>query len=126
MSKKIILTADAPAPVGPYNQAVQSGHLLFCAGQIPLTADGQPVDGDVAAQTEQIFVNIKAVLAQAGATLDHVVKTTVYLTTMDDFKAMNAVYAKHFKEGFEPARSTVAVAGLPLGFQVEIEVIAEL
>ena len=126
MSKKIILTPDAPAPVGPYNQAVQSGNLLFCAGQIPLTADGHSVDGDVTAQTEQIFVNIKAVLAKAGATLDHVVKTSVFLTTMDDFKEMNAVYAKYFKEGFEPARSTVAVAGLPLGFKVEIEVIAEL
>ncbi|MBZ0166679.1 MAG: Rid family detoxifying hydrolase [Candidatus Omnitrophica bacterium] len=126
MTKKIILTAGAPAPVGPYNQAVLSGNTLYCAGQIPLTKNGQKVAGGVAEQTEQVFANIKAVLTEAGATLDHVVKTTVFLTSMDDFPEMNKVYARHFKEGLAPARSTVAVAALPLGVAVEIEVIATL
>lgn len=126
MTTKIILTNGAPAPVGPYSQAVLSGNTLYCAGQIPLTKDGQKISGGVTEQTEQIFANIKAVLTEAGATLDHVVKTTVYLTSMDDFPAMNKVYAQHFKEGRAPARSTVAVAALPLGVAVEIEVIAVL
>ncbi len=126
MNKKIILTDAAPAPVGPYSQAVLSGGLLFCAGQIPLTPEGTVVDGDVAAQTEQVFANIKAVLAAAGATLDHVVKTTVFLQSMDDFAAMNGVYARHFKDGLEPARSAVEVARLPKDVRVEIEVIAQV
>ena len=122
--KKIITTTDAPAAVGPYSQAVAVGGLLFCAGQIPLDpVTGEIVPGDVAAQTDRVCRNIAAVLAANGMTFSHVVKTTVFLTDMTDFGAMNAVYAKFFTEPF-PARSTVAVAGLPRGAQVEIEVVA--
>ncbi len=122
--KKIIATADAPASVGPYSQAVAVGGLLFCAGQIPLDpATGEMVAGDVAAQTERVCANIAAVLKADGKTFANVVKTTVFLADMAHFAAMNAVYATYFTEPF-PARSTVAVAGLPRGAQVEIEVVA--
>ena len=122
--KRISSTNSAPKAVGPYSQAVAFGNLLFCAGQIPLDpATGELVAGDVTAQTERVCENIRAVLAANGMTLADVVKTTVFLLTMDDFAAMNAVYAKHFPEPF-PARSTVAVAGLPRGARVEIEVTA--
>ena len=122
--KRIISTDSAPKAVGPYSQAVAFGNLLFCAGQIPLDpATGELVAGDVAAQAERVCENIRAVLAANSMTLADVVKTTVFLLTMEDFAAMNAVYAKHFPEPF-PARSTVAVAGLPRGARVEIEVTA--
>ena len=122
--KRIISTDSAPKAVGPYSQAVAFGNLMFCAGQIPLDpATGELVAGDVAAQAERVCENIRAVLAANSMTLADVVKTTVFLLTMDDFAAMNAVYAKHFPEPF-PARSTVAVAGLPRGARVEIEVTA--
>lgn len=124
MSKQIILTANAPAPVGPYSQAVRSGDLLFCAGQIPLTKDGRLIEGDVTAQTEQVFTNIQAVLAAAGLNLEHVIKTTVFLKSMEDFQAMNAVYARYFAADTAPARSAVEVARLPKDVLVEIEVIA--
>jgi len=122
--KRIIATSDAPAAVGPYSQAVAVGGMLFCAGQIPLDpATGEMVSGDVAAQTERVCANVAAVLQANGMTFANVVKTTVFLTDMANFSAMNAVYAKHFTEPF-PARSTVAVAALPRGSAVEIEVIA--
>lgn len=122
--KKVIATAEAPAAVGPYSQAISVGGLLFCAGQIPLDpTTGEIVAGDVAAQTERVCANIAAVLKADGKTFADVVKATVFLTDMAHFAAMNAVYAKYFTEPF-PARSTVAVAGLPRGAQVEIEVIA--
>ena len=122
--KKTIATSEAPAAVGPYSQAVAVGGLLFCAGQIPLDpATGEIVAGDVAAQTERVCANIAAVLKADGKTFANVVKTTVFLTDMANFAAMNAVYANYFTEPF-PARSTVAVAGLPRGAQVEIEVVA--
>ena len=122
--KKVISSPDAPAAVGPYSQAVLVNGMLFCAGQIPLDpATGEIVAGDVAAQTERVCENIGAVLKAAGMTFANVVKTTVFLTDMASFGAMNAVYAKYFTEPF-PARSTVAVAGLPRGAQVEIEVVA--
>ena len=122
--KKVIATPDAPAAVGPYSQAVAVGGLLFCAGQIPLDpATGEIVGGDVAAQTERVCANIAAVLKAGGMTFANVVKTTVFLTDMAHFAAMNAVYAKYFTEPF-PARSTVAVVGLPRGAMVEIEVVA--
>ena len=124
--KKIIATTEAPAAVGPYSQAVAVGGLLFCAGQIPLDpATGEIVPGDVPAQTERVCQNIAAVLKANDMTFTHVVKTTVFLTSMGDFPAMNAVYAKFFTEPF-PARSTVAVVGLPRGAQVEIEVVASV
>ena len=122
--KKVISTHEAPAAVGPYSQAVQVGGLLYCAGQIPLDpVTGEIVAGDIAAQTERVCANIAAVLKAGGMTFTNVVKATVFLTDMANFAAMNAVYAKYFTEPF-PARSTVAVAGLPRGAQVEIEVVA--
>lgn len=122
--KRIIATDAAPKAVGPYSQAVALGDLLFCAGQIPLDpVTGEIVGNDVATQAERVCENVKAVLAANEMTFSHVLKATVFLTTMDDFAAMNAVYARYFTEPF-PARSTVAVAGLPRGAKVEIEVTA--
>ena len=123
---KTLSAPGAPAAVGPYSHAVRAGGLLFCSGQVALDAEtGALVGGDVAAQTEKVFANVRAVLAAAGLTLADVAKTTVYLRTMNDFAAMNAVYAEAFGE-HRPARSTVAVAGLPVGARVEIEVTALL
>src|SRR5215207_7330222 len=122
--KQSIATAAAPQAVGPYSQAIAFGNLLFCAGQIPLDPQSGELRGaDVTAQTERVCENIRGVLAARGLSFADVVKTTVYLLTMDDFAAMNAVYARHFTEPF-PARSTVAVAALPRGARVEIEVTA--
>jgi 2-iminobutanoate/2-iminopropanoate deaminase len=122
--KKTIATDAAPKAVGPYSQGVAFGNLLFCAGQIPLDPVTCEIVGtDVTSQTERVCENIRGVLAANGMTFADVVKTTVFLTTMDDFAAMNAVYARFFPEPF-PARSTVAVAGLPRGARVEIEVTA--
>ncbi|MCA9398313.1 MAG: RidA family protein [Candidatus Omnitrophica bacterium] len=125
MSKKIIFSEAAPKPVGPYNQAVSAGGFVFLAGQIPLDpSSGKMVDGDVVAQTERVFENIKAVLAKAGLTLENVVKTTVFMQDLAEFAQMNGVYSRYFEEQTAPARSTVQVAGLPLGAKVEIEVVA--
>jgi len=122
--KKVITTPGAPAAVGPYSQAISSGDFLFCAGQIPLDPlTGALVNGDVTAQTTRVLENVKAVLAADGMTFANVVKTTVYLTNLAEFAAMNAVYANYFAEPF-PARSTVQVAALPRGADVEIEVTA--
>ncbi len=122
--KRAIASDRAPKAVGPYSQAVAFGHLLFCAGQIPLDPQtGDLVGEDVTAQTERVIENIKSVLTVNAMTLSDVVKTTVFLTRMDDFAAMNTVYARHFSEPF-PARSTVAVSALPRGAKVEIEVTA--
>ena len=122
--KKIISTSEAPAAVGPYSQAVAVGNLLFCAGQIPLDpATGELVGTDVTAQTERVCQNIIGVLKANDMTFTNVVKTTVFLTDLANFAAMNVVYAKYFTEPF-PARSTIQVAGLPRGAQVEIEVTA--
>jgi len=118
--------SGAPAAVGPYSHAIRANGLLFCSGQVALhPEDGVLVGDDVAAQTHQVFANIRAVLTEASLTLSDIAKTTVYLQTMDDFGAMNAVYAEHFGD-HRPARSTVAVAGLPVGAMVEIEVTAVL
>ncbi len=128
MSKRTrISTNDAPAAIGPYSQAIAAGELVFCSGQIPLDpATGALVDGDVRAQTRQALENLRAVLTAAGSSLDAVVKTTVFLVTMDDFAVMNEVYADFFAgEGNEPpARSTIAVAELPRGARVEVEATA--
>ena len=122
--KRIIATTEAPAAVGPYSQAVAVGDLLFCAGQIPLDpATGEIVGADVTAQTERVCQNIAGVLKANGMTFANAVKVTVFLTDLANFAAMNAVYAKYFTEPF-PARSTIQVAGLPRGSQVEIEVTA--
>ena len=122
--KKIVSTSDAPAAVGPYSQAIRSGNLLFCAGQIPLDPKtGQLVTGDIAIQTRRVLDNISALLKAAHLTFGHVVKTTIFLTDMNDFQTVNDIYATYFREQ-PPARSTVAVAALPKGAKVEIEVIA--
>jgi 2-iminobutanoate/2-iminopropanoate deaminase len=123
MTKTIIKPAGSPAPVGPYNHAVRVGDLLFCSGQIPLKTDGSLVTGDVRAQTEQVLENVKAILGDQKLTFDNVVKTTVFLTNLGDFAAMNEAYARCFTAN-QPARSTIQVAALPRGASVEIEVIA--
>ena len=124
MEKQRIHSNDAPAAVGPYSQAVRVGNFLFTAPQGALHPPGGELVGDaVAAQTEQVMRNLRAVLAAAGPDLAHVAKTTVFLKSMGDFAAMNAVYARHFPEPF-PARSTVEVGALPKGGLVEIECIA--
>lgn len=123
-TKHIIRPAAAPAALGPYNHAVRTGDLLFCAGQIPLDpATGQLVQGDIRAQTERALLNIQAILEAERLTFAHVVKTTVFLTDLADFAAMNEVYARFFTSDF-PARTTVQVAALPKGARVEIEVVA--
>ncbi|MBD2257038.1 RidA family protein [Pseudanabaena sp. FACHB-2040] len=127
MTRKVIQTDKAPAPVGPYNQAIAaSGQLLFVAGQIPLDpVSGQIVgEGDIAAQTEQAIANLSAILEAGGTTLNSVVKTSVFLKDMNDFAAMNAVYAQHFGDESAPARACVEVARLPKDVLVEIECIA--
>lgn len=124
MKLKTISTAKAPAAIGPYSQAVQAGNLLFCSGQIPLDpASGEVVAGDIRRQAEQVMENITAVLAAAGTSLNEVVKATVFLADMNDFGAVNEVYGRYFS-GHKPARSTVAVMGLPRGVLLEIEVVA--
>ncbi|MEZ5327136.1 MAG: RidA family protein [Verrucomicrobiales bacterium] len=121
---EIINAPAAPTAVGPYSHAVRLGSLLFCSGQVPLSPeDGKLVGDTVEPQTHQVFANIKAVLASQGLTLDNVAKTTVFLQSMSDFPAMNAIYSEHFGS-HKPARSTVEVAKLPLGALVEIECIA--
>lgn len=127
MSKQIIRTDQAPAPVGPYNQAIiATGKLLFASGQIPLDPiSGEIIGvGDVSKQTEQVMHNLASVLKAAGATWQDVVKTTVFLKNMTDFPVMNGVYALYFTEGQAPARATVEVARLPKDVLVEIECIA--
>ncbi|RRD46580.1 RidA family protein [Tessaracoccus sp. OH4464_COT-324] len=119
----IISTDRAPQAIGPYSQAVRAGDFLFASGQIPLTPDGVLVEGDAATQATQCLDNVAAVLDAAGLTLANVVKVTVFLTSMADFAAVNEVYAERFSAPF-PARSAVAVAELPKGAKVEIEVVA--
>lgn len=116
-------SAEAPAAVGPYSQAVRVGPLLFTSGQIALTAQGQLVEGGVEDQARQVFANLRAVLAAAGTDFSRVVKVTVFLTDMNDFAQLNAVYAEQFSEPY-PARSTVEVARLPRDVKVEIELVA--
>ena len=126
MPKNAIQTAGAPKAIGPYSQAVRSGRLVFCSGQIGLVPDsGTMVAADVRAQTRQVMDNLRAVLAAAGASWADVVKTTIYLTDLKDFDVVNAVYAGHV-QGVAPARATVQVAALPRGAAVEIEAVAHL
>ena len=122
---KQIQTHDAPAAIGPYSQAMVSGDLMFTSGQIPLRPDGSLVEGGIEVQTQQVFDNLRAVIEAAGATLEQVVKTTVFLKDMQDFAAMNGIYAKAFGSHC-PARSTVQVARLPRDVLVEIEAIVAL
>jgi 2-iminobutanoate/2-iminopropanoate deaminase len=122
--KEIISTENAPGAIGPYSQAIKAGNMVFCSGQIPIDVEtGEFVSADVAEQTEQVLRNLSAVLKAAGTDLDNVVKTTVFLADMEDFAAMNEVYAKFFSEN-KPARATVQAARLPKDARVEIECIA--
>jgi len=122
--KKIFGTKEAPAAIGPYSQAVEAGGFVFCSGQIPLDpATGQLVDGDVAAQTERVMDNLRAVLAAARLGCEHVVRTTIYLVDLAEFPRVNEVYGKWFPVN-PPARATVQVAALPRGARVEIDAVA--
>ena len=124
--KEIISTQNAPAAIGPYSQAIQIGDLLFVSGQVPIDpSTGAIVEGDIKAQAQQSLNNLKAILNAAGTNMGAVVKTTVFLADMNDFAAMNEVYAQFFQEPF-PARSAVQVARLPKDAKVEIEAIAQL
>ncbi|MFX3634148.1 MAG: RidA family protein [Candidatus Pristimantibacillus sp.] len=120
---QVIATDKAPAAIGPYSQAIQLGGLLFTSGQIPLDAAGQLVEGGIEEQTHQVFRNLEAVLAEAGATFKDVVKATVFMKDMNQFATMNNIYASYFGD-HKPARSAVEVARLPKDVFVEIEVIA--
>ncbi len=124
MSKKIIKTDRSALPVGPYNQAVVIGNLVYTAGQIPLDKSGNMVSGGIKEQTEAVIANLKAVLEHAGSSLDKVVKATVFLKELDDFSGMNEVYGKYFRAEIAPARSTLQVARIPKDSLVEIEVVA--
>jgi 2-iminobutanoate/2-iminopropanoate deaminase len=126
MTVEYLHTKDAPEAIGPYAQATKAGGFLFTAGQIALDpATMQVVEGDITAQAEQVMKNLNAVLANAGCGWKDVVKTTIFITTFDDFAKLNEVYGKHLG-ATKPARSTVAVAGLPKGVRVEIECVAKL
>jgi 2-iminobutanoate/2-iminopropanoate deaminase len=123
--KTIIKPAGSPAAVGPYNQGVRAGNLLFCAGQIPIDpATGNLVTGDIKIQTQRVLENVKAILEDQKLGFANVVKSTVFMTNLADFAGMNEVYGKYFTADF-PARSTVQVAALPKGAGVEIEVVAQ-
>lgn len=119
-----IHTDDAPKAVGPYSQAVQTGTMIFCSGQIGLTPAGLLAGDTVEEQTKQVLQNLDAVLKAAGATFANVVKTTVYITDVASFAQVNEIYAEYFKEGTKPARATVGVKELPKGAKVEIDAIA--
>lgn len=126
MPKQVIQTTSAPAAIGPYSQAIRCGSFLFVSGQIPLHPETGEIVGDTAAeQARQVLRNLQAVLEAGGASLQQVVKTTIFLTDLNQFAAVNAVYAEFFPSE-PPARSTVQVAALPRGAQVEIEAVAAL
>jgi len=120
---KEVSTTNAPAAIGPYVQGMIVNGMFYSSGQIPLTAEGEMVEGSIVEQTHQVFANLKAVLEEAGSSLQQVVKTTVFIKDMNDFTLLNEVYGQHFGE-HKPARSTVEVARLPKDVKVEIEVIA--
>ncbi|PMC34075.1 reactive intermediate/imine deaminase [Bacillus sp. UMB0899] len=120
---KIVSTSQAPAAIGPYSQGIIVNNLFYSSGQIPLTAEGEMITGDIEEQTHQVFKNLKAVLEEAGASLESVVKATVFLQDMNDFASFNGVYGQYFST-HKPARSCVEVARLPKDALVEIEVIA--
>jgi len=123
MSREIIKTTGAPGAIGPYSQAIKYGSLVFISGQVPINPATGEIKGDIRVQTRQSLDNIKAILEAAGSSLSKVVKTTVFLKNLDDFSAMNEVYAEYFRQD-APARSTVEVSRIPRGALVEIEAIA--
>ncbi|RTE52722.1 RidA family protein [Arenibacter aquaticus] len=123
--KKIITTKNAPAPIGPYNQAVLSGNTLYISGQIPINpATGELVSGDIKKETKQSLENLKAILTEAGMTFDNVVKSSIFVKDMHQFSEINEVYASYFDADTAPARETVEVANLPKFVNVEISMIA--
>lgn len=125
--KKIIFTDKAPAPIGPYSQAVLSGNTLYTSGQIALHPEtGELVTGDIETETKQVMENMKAVLDAAGMTFENVIKSTIFISNMDDFAKINGVYGAYFNEKTAPARETVQVAKLPKNVNVEISMIAVL
>ena len=125
--KKIITTQNAPAPIGPYNQAVLSGNTLYISGQIPIDPKtGSLIDGDIQKETKQSMENLKAILHEAGMTFENVVKSTIFIKDMNQFLEINAVYATYFDADTAPARETVEVANLPKFVNVEISMIAVL
>ena len=124
MPKEVIATPDAPAAIGPYSQAISaSGRTVYCSGQVALTPDGRFIDGDAATQTRQAMTNLRAVLAAAGASFDNVVKCTIFMKDLNDYGAVNTVYAEFFSDA-PPARAAVEVSRLPKDALVEIECIA--
>jgi len=122
--KKRLMTDKAPAAAGPYSQGIDTGQLVFVSGQIPPGRDGELAEGSVAGMTALVLSNIEAVLKEAGLSRDNIVKTTVFLTDMEDFPEMNRAYGEFFEGTVFPARSTIAVKGLPMGSPIEIEAIA--
>lgn len=124
--KKIIFTDKAPAPIGPYSQAVLTGNTLYTSGQIPLTANGELINTGIEDETKQVMENLKAVLEAASATFENVVKTTIFISNMDDFGKINGVYGSYIADATAPARETVQVARLPKDVNVEISMIAVL
>jgi 2-iminobutanoate/2-iminopropanoate deaminase len=123
--KKIIQTQHAPAPIGPYNQAVLTNNMLFISGQIAFNpATGELILSDIGAETDQVMKNLKAILSEAGMTFENVVKTTIFISDMNDFAAINKVYGSYFEDATAPARETVQVACLPKNVNVEISMIA--
>lgn len=126
MARQAVSSDAAPKAIGPYSQAIRAGSLVFVSGQIPLDpATGAMVEGDIAAQTHRVFANLRAILEAAGATFDHVVRTTVYLADMNDFAVVNEIYGTYFSSP-APARATVQAARLPKDARVEIDLIASL
>jgi 2-iminobutanoate/2-iminopropanoate deaminase len=125
MSKQIINTPKAPAPIGPYNQSVKTGDILFISGQVALNENGELLMDDIATETNQVMKNLDAILTEAKLTFEHVVKTTIFLSDMSLFAQVNEIYGSYFS-GDYPARETVAVKGLPKGVNVEISMIATL
>ena len=125
--KKVINTTNAPAPIGPYNQAILSGNMLYTSGQIAIDPKtGDLVLDDIETETKLVMENLKAILSEAGMTFENVLKSTIFISDMDNFGAINKVYATYFNEAFAPARETVEVARLPKSVNVEISVIASL
>ena len=125
--RETVSAPEAPAAIGPYSHAVRAGELLFCSGQVPLDpASGELVGGDIAAQTERVIANLRAVLEAAGASLSRVVRTTVYLADLAEWPRMNEVYTRHFRGDPKPARTAIQAGALPRGAALEMDAIAAL
>ena len=124
MKKKIIKTTEAPEPIGPYNQAIRIDKTLFISGQIPMTKSMELIENNLRKETEQVMINLNAILKKANMNFDDVVKSSIFIDNMDNFQIINEEYGKYFKNGNEPARETVAVRTLPKNVRVEISMIA--